>query len=60
MIVPSIRLCDERVVWFGDYVNNDLAGYHIAAHADVPAIEIGWINDITGDGPAEERAQRLQ
>jgi xanthine dehydrogenase YagR molybdenum-binding subunit len=30
---------------FGDYVNNDLAGYHVAAHADVPAIEIGWINE---------------
>jgi xanthine dehydrogenase YagR molybdenum-binding subunit len=30
---------------FGDYVNNDLAGYHVAAHADVPAIDIGWINE---------------
>jgi xanthine dehydrogenase YagR molybdenum-binding subunit len=30
---------------FGDYVNNDLAGYHIPAHADVPAIEIGWIDE---------------
>jgi xanthine dehydrogenase YagR molybdenum-binding subunit len=30
---------------FGDYANNDLAQYHIPAHADVPAIEIGWIDE---------------
>ena len=30
---------------FGGYVNNDLAQYHIPAHADVPAIEIGWIDE---------------
>jgi xanthine dehydrogenase YagR molybdenum-binding subunit len=30
---------------FGDYANNDLAQYHLPAHADVPAIEIGWIDE---------------
>jgi CO/xanthine dehydrogenase Mo-binding subunit len=29
---------------FGHVVNHDLAGYHVAAHADVPPIEVsaGW------------------
>ncbi len=30
---------------FGDYPNHDLAGYHIAAHADVQDIEAVWINE---------------
>jgi xanthine dehydrogenase YagR molybdenum-binding subunit len=30
---------------FGDYANNDLAQYHLPAHADVPAIEIGWFDE---------------
>jgi xanthine dehydrogenase YagR molybdenum-binding subunit len=30
---------------FGDYANNDLSQYHIPSHADVPAIEIGWIDE---------------
>jgi len=30
---------------FGDYANNDLSHYHVPAHADVPAIEIGWIDE---------------
>ena len=30
---------------FGDYPNHDLAGYHIAAHADVPDIEVAWIDE---------------
>jgi xanthine dehydrogenase YagR molybdenum-binding subunit len=30
---------------FGTHVNADLAGYHIAAHADVPHIEASWIDD---------------
>ena len=30
---------------FGDYPNHDLAGYHIAAHADVPGIEAAWIDE---------------
>jgi xanthine dehydrogenase YagR molybdenum-binding subunit len=30
---------------FGDYPNHDLAGYHIAAHADVQDIEAAWIDE---------------
>ena len=30
---------------FGDYPNHDLAGYHIAAHADVQDIEAAWIEE---------------
>jgi xanthine dehydrogenase YagR molybdenum-binding subunit len=29
----------------GSHVNADLAGYHIAAHADVPPIEVSWVDD---------------
>ncbi|MEO6702456.1 MAG: xanthine dehydrogenase family protein molybdopterin-binding subunit [Jatrophihabitantaceae bacterium] len=41
----SMALHEESImdVQFGDYVNHDLAGYHIAAHADVPAIEVSWL-----------------
>ena len=31
---------------FGDYPNHDLAGYHIAAHADVQDIEAAWVNEV--------------
>ena len=30
---------------FGHVVNGDLAGYHIAAHADIAAIEAAWIDE---------------
>jgi len=30
---------------FGDFVNRDLAQYHVPAHADVPAIEAHWIDE---------------
>ncbi|MFJ9130431.1 xanthine dehydrogenase family protein molybdopterin-binding subunit [Streptomyces sp. NPDC102340] len=30
---------------FGDFVERDLAGYHVPAHADVPAIEAHWIDE---------------
>ena len=29
----------------GGLANGDLAGYHVAANADVPAIEAGWVDD---------------
>jgi xanthine dehydrogenase YagR molybdenum-binding subunit len=29
---------------FGNFVNHDLAGYHIAAHADIPQIEVIMLN----------------
>jgi xanthine dehydrogenase YagR molybdenum-binding subunit len=31
---------------FGEYVNHDLAGYHVAVNADVPSIEAGWIDEV--------------
>jgi Aerobic-type carbon monoxide dehydrogenase, large subunit CoxL/CutL homologs len=30
---------------FGDYLNRDLAQYHVAACADVHEIEASWINE---------------
>lgn len=38
----------EESTWdprYGHVVNADLAGYHIASHADVPAIEAEWIDE---------------
>ncbi|GHF21120.1 xanthine dehydrogenase family protein molybdopterin-binding subunit [Streptomyces morookaense] len=35
----------------GALVNADLAGYHYAAHADVPAIEADWLDDPDPDDP---------
>jgi xanthine dehydrogenase YagR molybdenum-binding subunit len=29
----------------GGLVNGDFAGYHVAANADVPAIEADWVDD---------------
>ncbi|TDD25697.1 xanthine dehydrogenase family protein molybdopterin-binding subunit [Nonomuraea diastatica] len=43
----SMALHEESVLdsRFGDFVNGDLAGYHIATCADVPDIEVGWIDE---------------
>jgi len=30
---------------YGDFVNKDLAGYHITACADVPAIDVHWVEE---------------
>ena len=30
---------------FGDYLNHDLAQYHVASNADVPEIEVAWIEE---------------
>ncbi|MEU9918711.1 xanthine dehydrogenase family protein molybdopterin-binding subunit [Streptomyces sp. NPDC051001] len=35
----------------GSHYGADLAGYHVAAHADVPAIEADWIDDSDPDDP---------
>ncbi|UQA90850.1 xanthine dehydrogenase family protein molybdopterin-binding subunit [Streptomyces halobius] len=35
----------------GAHVNADLAGYHVAAHADVPLIEADWVDDPDPDDP---------
>jgi xanthine dehydrogenase YagR molybdenum-binding subunit len=38
---------------FGDYPNHDLAGYHIAAHADVQDVDAVWIDEEEPElGPA--------
>ncbi|MDQ3663800.1 MAG: xanthine dehydrogenase family protein molybdopterin-binding subunit [Actinomycetota bacterium] len=44
----SAALLEEAIIdtASGDYVNHDLAGYHIAAHADVPDIEVGWVDEV--------------
>jgi xanthine dehydrogenase YagR molybdenum-binding subunit len=44
----SMALHEESVIdrEFGDYLNSDLAGYHIAAHADVGDIEAVWIDEV--------------
>jgi xanthine dehydrogenase YagR molybdenum-binding subunit len=31
---------------FGDYINRDLASYHIATNADIGTIDVSWINEI--------------
>ncbi|WP_327294812.1 xanthine dehydrogenase family protein molybdopterin-binding subunit [Streptomyces sp. NBC_01197] len=35
----------------GGHYGADLAGYHVATHADVPAIEADWIEDPATDDP---------
>lgn len=35
----------------GGHVGADLAGYHVAAHADVPVIEADWVDDPDPDDP---------
>jgi xanthine dehydrogenase YagR molybdenum-binding subunit len=30
---------------FGDYLNHDLAQYHVAVSADMPAVEAHWIDE---------------
>jgi xanthine dehydrogenase YagR molybdenum-binding subunit len=44
----SMALLEEGIMdpHFGDYVNHDLAQYHVAANADVPVIEVGWIDEV--------------
>ncbi|MEV7403013.1 xanthine dehydrogenase family protein molybdopterin-binding subunit [Streptomyces sp. NPDC091267] len=35
----------------GGHVGADLAGYHFAAHADVPVVEADWVDDHVPDDP---------
>ncbi|MEU3713424.1 xanthine dehydrogenase family protein molybdopterin-binding subunit [Streptomyces catenulae] len=35
----------------GGHVGADLAGYHIAAHADIPQLDAGWVDDVDEDDP---------
>ena len=41
----SMALLEESIMdgRFGDYVNHDLAGYHVAVNADIPEIEVHWL-----------------
>jgi xanthine dehydrogenase YagR molybdenum-binding subunit len=43
----SMALHEESVLdpRFGDYVNHDLAEYHIATNADVGEIDVSWIDE---------------
>lgn len=43
----GMALLEESVMdpRFGDYVNHDLAGYHVASHADVLGLEAHWIEE---------------
>ncbi|GLY15983.1 xanthine dehydrogenase [Kineosporia sp. NBRC 101677] len=43
----SMALHEEGVIEpaFGDYLNRDLASYHVASCADVGAVDIGWIEE---------------
>jgi xanthine dehydrogenase YagR molybdenum-binding subunit len=43
----SMALLEESVMdpEFGDYLNHDLAQYHVAACADVPSVEAHWIDE---------------
>ncbi|MFF9038768.1 xanthine dehydrogenase family protein molybdopterin-binding subunit [Streptomyces sp. NPDC014892] len=35
----------------GGLYGADLAGYHVAAHADVPAVEADWVDDVDPEDP---------
>ncbi len=43
----SMALFEESVLdpRFGDYVNHDLADYHVATYADVGSIDVGWVEE---------------
>ena len=44
----SMALLEESLMdgRFGDYVNHDLAGYHVAVNADIPSIEVHWLDEV--------------
>lgn len=44
----SMALLEESVLdtTLGDWVNKDLADYHIATYADVPSIDVSWIEEV--------------
>lgn len=50
----SMALHEEglRDAAFGGQVNGDFAGYHVAAHADVPDIEADWVDDHDPSNPS--------
>jgi len=44
----SMALLEETVLdgRFGAYLNHDLAGYHVAVNADIPAIHVHWLDEV--------------
>ncbi|MDP9345155.1 MAG: xanthine dehydrogenase family protein molybdopterin-binding subunit [Actinomycetota bacterium] len=42
MALMEESVMDER---FGDYLNHDLAGYHVACHADVEDMDAAWVDE---------------
>lgn len=42
MALHEAAVIDHRL---GGPVTQDLADYHVAAHADVPALEVGWVDE---------------
>jgi xanthine dehydrogenase YagR molybdenum-binding subunit len=42
MALHEASVLDPR---FGDYVNHDLAEYHVATNADVGTVEVAWIDE---------------
>ncbi|MBA2813116.1 xanthine dehydrogenase family protein molybdopterin-binding subunit [Streptomyces sp. KM273126] len=49
----SMALHEEAVrdAATGGHYGADLAGYHVAAHADIPHIEADWVDDVDPDDP---------
>jgi xanthine dehydrogenase YagR molybdenum-binding subunit len=43
----SMALLEESLldIQFGDYLNHDFAGYHIAANADVHTSDVSWVEE---------------
>jgi xanthine dehydrogenase YagR molybdenum-binding subunit len=43
----SMALFEESLMdaEFGDYLNHDLAGYHVAANADIQGIDVSWLDE---------------
>jgi xanthine dehydrogenase YagR molybdenum-binding subunit len=47
----GMALLEESVMdrEFGDYLNHDLAQYHVPAHADIEEIDAAWIEEEDGE-----------
>jgi len=47
----SMALHEESVMdrAFGDYLNHDLAQYHVPAHADIEEIDAAWVEEDDGE-----------
>ncbi len=43
MALMEESVMDER---FGDFLNHDLAGYHVASHADIEDLDAAWVEEV--------------